>query len=381
MKTLKSLLAISLIALVLTGCQGKGKKEQQEEQKVKTITFGALAATTDNNNARYGKAMQWGIDIAVDDLNKGNDTLKIEIMYQNDKFDNDAARECFNYLKQKKVPIIFGPAGSSISKYLAPYADQAKIVLLSSISTADSLKYAGDYYFRNVSPNSDQAITIIDFIRNSLKFNRVGVLYENNEYGLNMQDVFKKRFSNPNEEILFNEPYEENQSNFRNLIAKIKNKKCDIIFIPGTTKGIALLVRQLREQGINSQIITGDGGYGWEVTDIAGKNANGLYCTLMTIEDTTTVAYQDFSEKFRERYKNTPDVYSVYSYDAVGMVYACVLNLLQRSEPVTGENIKNELYKIKYDGLCGHYEFDEYGEVSKPFGLFQLVDGQYIRVK
>jgi ABC-type branched-subunit amino acid transport system substrate-binding protein len=101
----------------------------------------------------------------------------------------------------------------------------------------------------------------------------------------------------------------------------------------------------------------------------------------MTIEDTTTVAFQDFSVKFKERYKNTPDVYSVYSYDAVRMVYACVLNILQRSEPVTGENIKNELYKIKYDGLCGHYEFDEYGEVSKPFGLFQLIDGQYIRVK
>ena len=376
MKSLKSFLAIVLIALVLMGCQGKNK----QGEKVKTITFGALAATT-GDNARYGQAMQWGIDIAVDDLNKSNDTLRIKIKYQNDKFNLDAAREGFNELKRIKVPIIFGPAGSDISKYLAPFADQAKIVLLSSISTADSLKYAGDYYFRNVSPNSDQAITIINFIRNDLKYNKVGVFYENNEYGLNMQDVFKKKFSNPNEEIVFNEPYEENQTNFRNLIAKIKNKKFDIIFIPGTTKGIALLVKQLREQGINNPIITGDGGYGWEVTDIAGKSANGLYCTLMTIEDTSTVAFQDFCQKFKKRYKTTPDVYSVYSYDAVGIIYTCALNILQRGLPVTGENIKNELYNVKYDGLCGHYEFDEYGEVSKPFGLFQLVDGQYIRVK
>ncbi len=377
MKSLKSLLAILLVALVLTGCQGKEKRNQKE---TKTVSFGVLATLT-GEYSRYGQAMKWGIDIAVDDLNKSNDTLKINAKYQDDKFQFKEAIEGFNYFKQKNMPIIFGPAGSGISKLLAPRADQAKIVLLSSISTADSLKYAGDYYFRNVSPNSDQAITIIDFIRNDLKYNKVGVLYENNEYGLNMQNVFGNRFSNPNEEIVFNEPYEENQTNFRNLIAKIKNKNCDIIFIPGTTKGIALLVKQLREQGVKSEVITGDGGYGWEITDIAGKNANGLYCTLMTIEDTTTVAYQDFSEKFKKEYKTTPDVYSVYSYDAVGMVYACVLNILQRAEPVTGENIKNELYKLKYDGRCGHYEFDEYGEVSKPFGLFQLVDGQYIRVK
>ena len=377
MKTLKSLFVILAMVFVLTGCRGKERKEQEN---VKTISFGVLAPLN-GNYERYGKAMQWGIDIAVDDLNQSNDTLKIDVEYQDSKFEEMPALDGFNYFKQKNIPIIFGPAGSGISRFLAPRANKAQIVLLSSISTADSLKYAGDYYFRNVSPNSDQAITIIDFIRDDLKYNKVGVLYENNEYGLNMQSVFKNRFSNPNEEIVFNEPYEENQNNFRTLIAKIKNKKCDIIFIPGTTKGIALLVRQLREQGVTTQVITGDGGYGWEVTDIAGKSANGLYCTLMTIEDTTAVAYQDFSAKFKEKYKATPDVYSVYSYDAVGMVYACVLNILQRAEPVTGENIKNELYKIKYDGICGHYEFDEYGEVSKPFGLFQLMDGQYNRVK
>lgn len=376
MKIAKWILTTATVAIILTGCQCKGRKKDD----TRSVTFGVLAPLT-GEYSRYGQAMKWGIDIAVDDINRDSSALQVKVKYQDDKFAAKDAIDGFNYFKQKRMPLIFGPAGSGISKLLAPLANDAQIVLLSSISTADSLKYAGDYYFRNVSPNSDQAITIIDYIRNDLQLKKVGVLYENNEYGLNMQSVFKKRFSEPDEQIVFNEPYEENQTDFKNVIAKIRNSSFDIVFIPGTTKGIALLVKQLREQGVKQPVITGDGGYGWEITDIAGKNANGLYCTLMTVGDTTTVAYQDFSKQFIARYKTMPDVYSVYSYDAVNMVYACVLNLLEKKLPITGENIKNELYAIEYDGICGHYEFDEYGEVSKPFGLFQLMDGQYNQIK
>ena len=370
MKITKWILATMVVAIVLNGCQCRGGQKEGAQ----SVTLGVLAPLT-GEYSRYGQAMKWGIDIAVDDINHGNAVPQVKVKYQDDKFTAKDAVDGFNYFKQKKMPLIFGPAGSGISKLLAPMANDAQIVLFSSISTADSLKFAGDYYFRNVSPNSDQAITIIDYIRNDLQFKRVGVLYENNEYGLNMQNVFNIRFSQPEEQIAFNEPYEENQTDFKNIIAKIRNKTFDIVFIPGTTKGIALLVKQLREQGVNQPVITGDGGYGWEITDIAGKNANGLYCTLMT------VAYKSFSKQFIARYKTTPDVYSVYSYDAVNMVYACVQNLLEQKKPITGENLKNELYAIKYDGICGHYEFDKYGEVSKPFGLFQLMDGQYNQIK
>ena len=364
-----------LIVITFILCQRNGTKNNNN-----TVTLGVLAPLT-GEYSRYGQAMKWGLDLAIEEINRDNDTLRLDLQYQDDKFTVKDAIDGFNYFKQKNIPLIFGPAGSGISKLLAPLANKAQIVLLSSISTADSLKYAGDYYFRNVSPNSDQAITIIDFLRNDLKLTKVGILYENNEYGLNMQDVFHKKFNQSNEVIVFNEPYEENQTNFKNLIAKIKNKDYEIVFIPGTTKGIALIVKQLREQGVLKPIVTGDGGYGWEITDIAGKSANGLYCTLMTVEDTTTTVYKNFSDKFIKKYNTTPDVYSVYSYDAAMMVYDCIRNLSKQNQAISGENIKKELYSTKYNGLCGSFEFDENGEVSKPFGLFQLNNGQYTRIK
>ena len=343
----------------------------------KSITFkvGVIAPLT-GEGARYGDAMKYGIDLAIEDLNNngGFQGQKIEAVYQDDKFSAKEALNGFNYLKDViKVPVIFGPAGSGISKTLAPKGDESKIVLFSSISTADTLKFAGDYYFRNISANSLEAKSVADLLTNKLKLNTVGVFYENNEYGNNMNTVFKKYFTGGN--IIFDLPYEFKQSDFKSSIASIKNKKFDAIFIQGTTWGIAMLVKQLRESNINCPIMTGDGGYGDEIKQIAGKAANGLYCTLPAIEDTTSSNYLIFKEKFLKRYKKLPDVYSVFSYDAVMMVFNSIVG--EKDKQITGELIKNQLYKTSYVGLGGKYEFDSYGEVNKPFFIFQYNEGIY----
>ena len=188
-----------------------------------------------------------------------------------------------------------------------------------------------------------------------------------------MNTVFKKYFTGGN--IIFDLPYEFKQSDFKSSIASIKNKKFDAIFIQGTTWGIAMLVKQLRESNINCPIMTGDGGYGDEIKQIAGKAANGLYCTLPAIEDTTSSNYLIFKEKFLKRYKKLPDVYSVFSYDAVMMVFNSIVG--EKDKQITGELIKNQLYKTSYVGLGGKYEFDSYGEVNKPFFIFQYNEGIY----
>lgn len=339
-----------------------------------TFKIGVIAPLT-GDGARYGEAMKYGIDFAVDDINKsgGIQGKIVEAIYQDDKFSIKEALNGFTYLAEvAKVPVIFGPAGSGISKTLAPRGNESKIVLFSSISTSDTLTFAGDYFFRNISANSLEAKSVADFLLNKLKLKDVGVFYENNEYGNNMNKVFKNFFLKGN--IIFNLPYEFEQSDFKSSITSIKNKNFDAIFIQGTTKCIALITKQLRESNINCPIMTGDGGYGDEIKEIAGKFANGLYCTLPAIEDTTSSNYLNFKNKFYNSYKKLPDVYSVFSYDAVMMVYN---SIKAEKGKITGEIIKKQLYKNTYYGLGGKYKFDSNGDVIKPFHIFQYNQGLY----
>lgn len=368
-KTISRLLMILLIALAITGCNNTKKDS--------TFKIGVIAPLT-GDGARYGEAMKYGIDFAIEDLNKsgGFQGKKIEAIYQDDKFSAKDALNGFNYLMDvAKVPVIFGPAGSGISKTLAPKGNENKIVLFSSISTSDTLTFAGDYFFRNISANSLAAKSVSEFL-NKLHFKDIGVFYENNEYGNNMNKVFKQCFKGGN--IAFNLSYEFDQSDFKSSITSVKNKKFDAVFIQGTTKCIAMITKQLRENNINCPIMTGDGGYGDEIKQIAGKYANGLYCTLPAIEDTTSTKYIAFKERFYNAYKKLPDVYSVFSYDAVMMVFNSIKT---EKGKITGELIKNQLYKTPYIGLGGKYEFDSNGDVNKPFFIFQYNEGMYKQLK
>jgi branched-chain amino acid transport system substrate-binding protein len=373
MKNLKQIaLALAIIAGVLiTGCNSSGGKKE-------VFNIGVIAPLT-GEGSRYGEAMKDGIDLAINEinLNGGFNGDSIVTIYMDDKFDVKEGLNGLNYLANvKKVPIIFGPAGSGISKALTPIANEKKVVLFSSISTSDALSGEGDYFFRNISSNSMQAASVAEFLTNEISAKNVGVFYENNEYGINMNKVFKEKFSTGN--ITFELPYEFKQADFRTSILSIMDKEFDAIFIQGTTWGIANLIKQLRQYKVVCPIITGDGGYGDEIKTIAGNSANGLYCTLPAVKDTISSSYTGFKERFVTTLKKDPDVYSVYSYDAVMMVFDALKE--EKKENITGEFIKNKLFTTTYLGIGGTYKFDKFGDVDIPYVIYQYNNGEYKRV-
>ncbi len=367
---IKKLVLVTLAIFSLTGCKNQIKDKD-------AIKIGVIAPLS-GEFSRFGIAMQRGINLAIEDLEKTN--IQYSAIFQDDKGNNREATNAFVFLKDvKNVPIILGAAKSGTSQILAPIANESKVVLFSSISTADTLKYAGDFFFRNVPANSTQAMTLADYVIQDIHAKSVGVLYENNEYGVNMKHVFQNYFLNQGGKIIYSLPYEEKQTDFKTIIDKISKSNVEIIFIPGTVWGIAMLIRQLRERGVNTPIITGDGGYGAEdMTKIAGKTANGYICSFMSIEDTTNIKYRNFDKNFVAKYQMQPDIYSAYSYDAVMIVNKAIKSI---KDIITGEAIKNELYKVEYEGICGKYKFDSFGEVNKPFGLYLYNDGKYTRIK
>jgi branched-chain amino acid transport system substrate-binding protein len=373
MKNVKQILLFLTIVtgLIITGCNFSGGKNE-------IFNVGVIAPLT-GEGARYGEAMRDGIDLAINEINRngGYDKDSVVAIYMDDKFDVKEGLNGLNYLVDyKKVPVIFGPAGSGISKALMPVANEKKVVLFSSISTSDGLAGEGDYFFRNISPNSMQAASVAEFLTNKLSVKNVGVFYENNEYGINMNKIFKDKFTAG--AITFNLPYEFKQADFRNSILSIKDKKFDAIFIQGTTWGIANLIKQLRQYNIDCPIITGDGGYGDEIKTIAGNSANGLFCTLPAVKDTTSSSYTSFKKSFVNKYKKEPDVYSVYSYDAVMMVFDSIKK--EKKGNITGELIKNKLFATTYTGIGGTYKFDKFGDVDIPYVIFQYSNGEYKRV-
>lgn len=372
---MKNKLSLKLLTMtvVLFGLTISCKNEKESQE----ITIGALAPLT-GNYSRYGIAMKEGIDIAIEDFNSSS-KIKLSVNYQDTKGTANAAINGFKFLADvKKVKVIFGPGLSGISQSVAPFAEKSQVVCISSVATADTLKYAGDYYFRNVPPNSYQAKTIALYLLKDLLVKKVGVFYENNAFGRNMDDIFNKFFKEAGGNISYRLSYEENQTDFTNVIDKAINNEVEYLFIPGTSKSLAMFIRQLRERNVNLPIITGDGGYGDELNSIAGVTADGMICTLMAVKDTTSDKFKEFSIKYKARYNKEPDVYALYSYDAARIIGNCINSL---GSDFSSNEVKKCLYDKEFTGLAGAYDFDEFGEVDKPFLLFKYQAGEYTRVE
>jgi branched-chain amino acid transport system substrate-binding protein len=370
MKTRIKQMVIVLLALVMFGACNNKKD---------VITLGVIAPLT-GNDADYGFYMKSGLELALADINAKNEKVKIELIFQDDQANNTLAMNGFKYLNEiKKVPLIFGPAMSGTSRALKDEANKNKVILFSSISTNDSLRYAGEYYFRNIARNEYQVKSIADYFIKDKNLKNAAVLIENTPNGINMFNGFDNYFTKLGGVITISDYYDENQSDFRNILNKINKQKFEFLLIAGgTVDALALITKQLRESGNNAVVVTGDGFQGESIIRIAGKAANGVISTRPAVQDTTNIRYKEFVRDYQTKYKKSPGAYAVLSYDALMHVYEALKNI---KGEVTGELFKNSLLNTSYNGINGYYQFDNEGEVDKPYGIFEYKNGNYNRLK
>jgi branched-chain amino acid transport system substrate-binding protein len=366
---------VAIFALTLSGCTKK-----PEEKREKVIKIGVIGPFT-GEGATYGDAMRKGISLAINSINEkgGIDGQLIESYYEDSQLTPKEGINAFNKLVQmNNIQAIIGAASSSVSLALAPLANKNEVVLYSPISTADSLKTAGEYFFRNIPPNRNQAVTAAYFIKKKLNKKMVVTLYENNDYGLNMANVFSEYFKKIGGTILATQSYESGQTNFRNVLIHIKSKNPEVIYVPGTYQENALILRQAREMGISSLFIGGDGAYSPQLIKIAAEASEGFYLTLLTLNPNSQKV-KIFNAEYNRLYKEDPNIYAALSYDALEMIALSLKKCFDYKESCSGEDIKNNLLAMKYEGVTGVIQFDEFGEPrNRLYSIYTVQNKKFI---
>lgn len=360
-------LILFFLLIVSFGC---AKKES------KLIKIGCITPLT-GDGASYGKSTKQGIDMAVEEINTlgGINGNKIEIIYEDDQMKPQMGINAIQKLiTVDKVSVIIGAFGSSITLAIAPIAEKNKTILFSASSTADAIKDAGDYIFRNVPPNSKQGKDIANFCIDKLKAKTAAIFYMNNDYGISLKRTFEKAFYERGGTVVSIESYNPNDNDFRTQLSKIKIRNPEIISYPGHYKESGLILKQAKELGIKSTFIGGDGSFAPELIKIAGNAAESSFYAMMAmgfgVSDTDI---NKFTERFKEKYGEEPSVYSAYAYDALMIIVEAI-----KRGGDTSESIKNALYQMKnFKGVTGITTFDKFGEVDKAFYIYEVKSGEF----
>ena len=331
------------------------------------------------NGATYGDATKKGAGLAISEINAagGVGGRDLRIQYEDSKIEpKEGVNAAQKLISVDRVPVILGAFGSSVTLAVAPIAQRNKVVLLSASSTADSIKDAGEHVFRNVPPNKGQGTTAARFALSHLDAKNASVLRMNNDYGLSLAEAFAEAYEADGGAILSTESYNEDHTDFRTQLAKIKAEGPDVVFFPGHYKQSAPILRQAKELGLNATFIGGDGSYSPQLTSVAGNAAEGSYYTVMAIDSPeSNEKVASYQAAFKERYGQESDVYAAYAYDAVMTIAEAI-----RQGGYAAAGIKEALQQLSWQGVTGTTKFDEFGEVDKPFGVYVVKDGRFILV-
>lgn len=322
---------------------------------VKIASMGPLTGDL----AYIGENMLAAAQIAVEEINKagGIKGAKLELVVEDSKCDPKEAVTAGNKLiNVDKVSVVIGGLCSSETLALAPIAEKSKVVLFSAASTNPKITEAGDYIFRDVPSDAFQGVYAAQYVKNTLKINRVALLKTLTDWGLGVNDAFKAEFIKLGGTITAEESFPMDSRDIRGQIVKIKESSPELIYFVSYTEGAIVGIRQLRELGVKVQIFGADAWSDLNIWESVKTDGDGT----MYLEPENKSYPQTFIDAMNAKTGGKAiNVYAPRTYDAVKMIASVIEKV--GNDPTA---IKNALYQVKdYQGVADNYTFDGNGDI------------------
>jgi branched-chain amino acid transport system substrate-binding protein len=363
--------SIMVTAGLLAGCSSNGKGQAGSD----SIKIG-LAAPISGSQAQYGEAFKNGAELAAKKINDagGINGKKIEIVVQDDKGDsNEAVNVANKFASDKNVLAVVGNFNSSATLAAAPIYNKSKIVDISPSSSSPKVTDAGEYIYRVITTDAFQADYIAKWSKDE-GYKKVAIIYEQTDFGLGLESVYKTSAAQNNIEIVANEAYVAGQTkDFSTILTKVKDKQPDAVFIGGVANDAALVIQQAKKLGVNVQFIGVDSLYSDALIQLGADAVEGVKLVGFFHPGGTNEQASQFLNDFKAAYNKEPDTYAAYTYDAASIIIEAI-----KQKGAGRESIKNYLSTLQgYKGTTGVISFDKNGDVMTEPQRLTVKDGKF----
>lgn len=386
MKKLKvAALAASALMLMtaFTGCANKAGQSGNSASG-NTITIGGNFELS-GSSAAYGSAMQRGVKLAVNEINKdggikvNGKKMKLKLVTKDNKSDNaQAASIASNLTTQTKSSAVIGPITSGAGLAALPNMTKAKVPLITPGGTQDSLTIQKNgkvqpYMFRSCFEDSFQGKALAKYVYNNMNLKRVAILGDKStDYAQGLIKAFKGQYKGS---IVTTEYYQSGDKDFNTLLTKLKSKQFDALFVPGYYSEAGLIVRQAREMGITQPIVGADGFADPKLVSIAGKkNATNIYYTThFDAKAPASKKVSNYLKLYKDTYHENAGTFDALSYDAVYMIKQAI----QDEKSTNSVKIADGLAKLKnFKGVTGTITMDKDHNPQKPVIVAKVMNGE-----
>lgn len=357
---LNGLLASTLAALLLGACN-KNDGAVSDDHLVK---IGSVAPLT-GPQAHLGKDYENGARFAVDEINAAGLVLdgkkmRIDLLAEDDQADPKTATTVAQKLVDSGIAGVIGHLNSGATIPASTIYHNAGIPQISPSATA--IAYTAQGYktaFRVMTNDEQQGRVLGQYAVTKLGARKIAIIDDRTAYGQGLADEFAKAVKTAGAQIISREYTTDRSTDFMAILTSIKSRAPDLVFFGGMDPQGGPLARQMKQLGLNAQLLGGDGMQTPEFIKLAGADSAGVIASNPGLTLDTMPGGKAFRDKFNARFGQIQN-YAPYAYDAVYVM----VEAMKRANSADPAKYLAELAKTDYQGVTGRIRFDDKGDVS-----------------
>jgi len=378
MKKLSALILVLAMTLSLVGCGGPNNTAS------KTLSIGIFEPASGDNGAG-GKQETLGIQYAnsvTPTVVINGETYKVALKIVDNQSSTDKAPTAAQQLVSNGVSVVLGSYGSGVSMAAAPIFQQAKIPAIGCSCTNPAVTQNRPYYFRVCFIDPFQGSVMANFVKDQFGAKKAYVLNMLGEdYGSGLATYFANAFKKLGGSVKAEE-FPEGTSDFSAYIQNAISYGANVIFAPSATTYASLIISQAASAGCKIPLTGGDT---WESSVIldAQKGTNlKVYVSTFFDENDKSGAAATFVTGFKAWLNANPQyktdnggndivaAVSALGYDA----YMTAIEAIKIANSTKGEDVRNAMSKVSFDGVTGHISFPNGGDADKNEAFIKQAD-------
>jgi len=321
----------------------------------------AVAGPMTGGESAFGRQLLNGATMAVDDLNAAGGVLgkKLKLEVGDDACDPKQARSIAEKLAGMGIPFVAGHFCSSSSIPASEAYAEGNVLQITPASTNPLFTERKLWNVLRLCGRDDQqGVVAADFLVKNFKGKNIAILNDKSTYGKGLADETKKALNKAGIQEKMFESYNKGDKDFTAIVSRLKRDNIDLVYVGGYHQESGLLVRQMRDQGLQTTLMGGDALNDKEFSSVTGPAGAGTLFTFGPDPRNKPTA-KAIVEKFKAKGID-PEGYTLYTYAAV-QVWA---QAAAKAGTTDAKKVADTIKGGEWDTVLGKLAFDQKGDIK-----------------
>ena len=326
------------------------------------VKFGVAGPIT-GPNATFGAQLVNGTQQAIEDINKAGGILGQQITLEqgDDVSDPKQGVSVANKFVGDGVKFVVGHFNSGVTIPASDVYSENGILFITPSATNPRVTDRNLWdAFRTCGRDDQQGLVWAELARDKLKGKKIAIVHDKTTYGKGLADVARDNMHKFGIKEVLYEGVNTGEKDYSAIVSKIKESGADYLMWGGLHTEGGLIIRQMRDQGLKTVMISGDGITDQEFASIGGPGVEG---TLMTFppDPRNTPANKDIVAEFKAK-NFDPEAYTLYSYAAVQILKQAA----EKAKSLDPKKVAEVMHSgMTFHTVTGDVSYDKKGDLTK----------------